>query len=49
MKKIYSDEQIVGFVREADRTEVTIAEFCQQKGFNDPKTTHFSLREAKNC
>ena len=35
MKKIYSDEQIVGFVREAERTEVTIAEFCRQKGFNE--------------
>jgi putative transposase len=35
MKKIYSDEQIVGFVREAEKTEVTIAEFCRQKGFNE--------------
>ncbi len=35
MKKIYSDEQIVGFVREAERTEVTISEFCRQKGFNE--------------
>jgi putative transposase len=31
----YSDEQIVGFVREAEKTEVTIAEFCRQKGFNE--------------
>ncbi len=30
MKKIYSDEQIVGFVREAEKTEVTIAEFCRR-------------------
>jgi putative transposase len=35
MKRIYSDEQIVGFVREAERTEVTIVEFCRQKGFNE--------------
>jgi putative transposase len=35
MKKIYSEEQIVGFVREAEKTEVTIAEFCRQKGFNE--------------
>ncbi|MBA3634547.1 MAG: transposase [Acidobacteria bacterium] len=35
MKKIYSDEQIVGFVREAERSEATIAEFCWQKGFNE--------------
>ena len=35
MKKIYADEQIVGFVREAEKTEVTIAEFCRQKGFNE--------------
>ncbi len=34
MKKIYTDEQIVGFVREAEKTEATIAEFCRQKGFN---------------
>ena len=35
MKKIYTDEQIVGFVREAEKTDVTIAEFCRQKGFNE--------------
>ena len=35
MKKIYTDEQIVGFVREAEKTEVTIADFCRQKGFNE--------------
>jgi putative transposase len=35
MKKIYTDEQIVGFVREAEKTELTIAEFCRQKGFNE--------------
>ncbi len=35
MKKIYTDEQIVGFVREAEKTEMTIAEFCRQKGFNE--------------
>ncbi len=35
MKKIYTDEQVVGFVLEAEKTEVTIAEFCRQKGFNE--------------
>ncbi len=35
MKKIYTNEQVVGFVREAEKTEVTIAEFCRQKGFNE--------------
>ena len=35
MKKIYSDEQIVGFVQEAEKNDVTIAEFCRQKGFNE--------------
>jgi putative transposase len=25
----------VGFVREAEKSEVTIAEFCRQKGFNE--------------
>ncbi len=35
MKRIYTDEQIVGFVREAEKTEVTISEFCRQKGFNE--------------
>ena len=35
MKKIYTDEQIVGFVREAEKTDVTIAEFCRQKDFNE--------------
>ncbi len=41
MKKVYSDEQIVGFVREAEKTEVTIAEFCRQKGFNEGTTIQF--------
>ena len=35
MKKIYTDEQIVGFVREAEKSEVTVAEFCRQKAFNE--------------
>ncbi len=35
MKKIYTDEQIVGFVREAEKTEMTITEFCRSKGFNE--------------
>jgi len=35
MKKSYTDEQIVGFVREAEKTEVTIAWFCRQRGFNE--------------
>lgn len=35
MKKVYSDEQIVGFIREAEKTEDTIAEFCRRKGFNE--------------
>ncbi len=35
MKKIYTDEQIVGFMREAAKSEATIAEFCRQKGFNE--------------
>ena len=35
MKKIYTDEQIVGFVREAEKTEATIAKFCRSKGFNE--------------
>ncbi|MCP9496840.1 MAG: transposase [Pyrinomonadaceae bacterium MAG19_C2-C3] len=35
MKKIYSDEQIVSFIREAEKSEATISEFCRQKGFNE--------------
>ncbi len=35
MKKIYTNEQIVGFIREAEKSEVTISEFCRQKGFNE--------------
>jgi hypothetical protein len=35
MKKIYSDGQIVGFVREAEKTEITVVEFFRQKGFNE--------------
>jgi len=35
MKKIYTDEQVVGFVREAEKSEETISEFCRRKGFNE--------------
>jgi putative transposase len=35
MKKIYTDEQIVGFLREAEQSSATIAEYCRQKGFNE--------------
>ena len=35
MKRIYTDEQIVDLVREAEKTEATISEFCRQKGFNE--------------
>ena len=35
MKKIYTDEQIVGFIREAEKSDATIAEFCRHQGFNE--------------
>lgn len=35
MKKIYTDEQIVGFLREAERGEQTIKDFCRAKGLNE--------------
>lgn len=35
MKKTYTNEQIVGFVREAEKTEAMIAEFCRQKVFTE--------------
>ena len=35
MKKIYSDEQIVGFVREAEKTEANNSEFFRQNGLNE--------------
>ena len=31
----YSDKQIVGFIREAEKGELTIAEFCRSKGINE--------------
>lgn len=34
-KNSYSDEQIVGFIREAEKGELTIAEFCRSKGINE--------------
>ncbi len=34
-KNSYSDEQIVGFLRDAEKSELTIAEFCRSKGFNE--------------
>lgn len=33
--KTYTDEQIVGFLRDAAKSQVTVAEFCRQKGFNE--------------
>ena len=49
MKKIYSDEQIVGFVREAEKTGVTIAEFCRQKGFNARHITISGRNASAQC
>ncbi len=34
-KKTYTDEQIVGFLREAEKSELTVAEFCRSKGINE--------------
>lgn len=34
-KNSYTNEQIVGFIREAEKGELTIAEFCHSKGFNE--------------
>ena len=31
--KTYTDEQIVGFLRDAAKSELAVAEFCRQKGF----------------
>ena len=35
MKRIYTDKQIVGFIRGTAKLEATISEFCRQKGFNE--------------
>ncbi len=35
MKKIYTDEQIVGFLGEAERAEQSIREFCRAIGLNE--------------
>ena len=43
MKKVYSDEQIVGFLRAAEKSEGTIAEFCRQQGFNE--TTFYKWKQ----
>ncbi len=34
-KNSYSNEQIVGFLRDAEKSELTITEFCRSKGFNE--------------
>lgn len=34
-KNSYTDEQIVGLIREAEKGELTIAEFCRSKGINE--------------
>lgn len=39
MKKIYTDEQIVGFVREAEKSEATISEFCRQRDLTKAHST----------
>lgn len=40
-KSAYADEQIVGFLREGEKTKLAIAEFCRSKGFN--KTTFYGI------
>lgn len=42
-KSAYTDEQIVGYLREAEKTELTIAEFCRSKGFNE--TTFYKWKK----
>ncbi len=42
-KNSYSDEQIVGFIREAEKGELTIAEFCRSKGINE--TTFYKWKK----
>lgn len=42
-KNSYTNEQIVGFIREAEKGELTIAEFCRSKGFNE--TTFYKWKK----
>lgn len=44
MKKIYTDEQIVGFIREAKKSEATISNFVGRKVFTK---TRFGVIRAK--
>lgn len=34
-KNTFTDEQIVAFLREAEKSELTITEFCRSKGINE--------------
>lgn len=43
MKKIYTDEQIVGFLREAERGGQSIRDFCRAKNLNE--TTFYKWKK----
>lgn len=43
MKKTYSNEQIVAFLREADRGEQSVRDFCRSKGLNE--TTFYKWKK----
>lgn len=45
-KNSHTNEQIVGFIREAEKGELTIAEFCRSKGINE--TTFYMRRSSKS-
>ena len=42
MKKLYTDEQIVGILRGFEQSDTTIKEYCRQKGVNE--TTFYKWR-----
>lgn len=42
MKKLYTDEQIVGILRGFEQSGTTIKEYCRQKGVNE--TTFYKWR-----
>ncbi len=56
MKRIYTDEQIVDLVREAEKTEATISEFCRQRDLTKARfisgknaSGQCRFRKSKDC
>ena len=48
MKKLFTEEQIIGFLREAD-AGLTVAELCRRHGFSEASYYLYQLAACQGC